>query len=291
MYTSPDEARSDLFLAGAVFLFGPLLLGVVLDLLPLDGIPGFGLVLAVVLPLATTLLVPWLLIRYRKERLSDYGLGVPAQTFLPGLLLAAPIVAAALLAGLLSGGDVLADVPVVAAAASGSWVQLLARLVSWVGLVGLAVYMTVKARDAFRGDPMYLRTALLQIGRIVGLVAAGATVLLVVSTLFNEVSSGSLGVIARLVLLPVAVAGAVLLATQRLRGNVLTARPTLLTPVVLLAIGPFALSLNAVSFVFGVWQAAVLAGVGLLIGSLLEARRSALGPLALGLALAVTTSL
>lgn len=291
MYTSPDEARSDLFLAGAVFLFGPLLLGVVLDLLPLDGIPGFGLVLAVVLPLVTTLLVPWLLIRYRKERLSDYGLGVPAQTFLPGLLLAAPIVAAALLAGLLSGGDVLADLPVVAAAASGSWVQLLARLVSWVGLVGLAVYMTVKARDAFRGDPMYLRTALLQIGRIVGLVAAGATVLLVVSTLFNEVSSGSFGVIARLVLLPLAVAGAVLLATQRLRGNVLTARPTLLTPVVLLAIGPFALSLNALSFVFGVWQAAVLAGVGLLIGSLLEARRSALGPLALGLALAVTTSL
>ncbi len=86
-------------------------------------------------------------------------------------------------------------------------------------------------------------------------------------------------------------AAAVYLSTQRLRGNTLTKRSTLLAPVVLFAIGPFALSLNALSFIAGLWQAALLAGVGLIVGALLEARGSPLGPLALGLTLALTTTL
>ncbi len=67
MYTSTEDARSDLFLSGAVFLFGGIIVQAVLRIIPLDRIPGLGAVLAVVLPLVTTVLVPYLLIRYRKE--------------------------------------------------------------------------------------------------------------------------------------------------------------------------------------------------------------------------------
>ncbi|HEV2088587.1 MAG TPA: hypothetical protein VGR21_09770 [Cryptosporangiaceae bacterium] len=288
MYTSPDEARSDLFLAGAVFLVGPVLLRILLGIFPLSRIPGFDALIALALPLMTTILVPWLLIRYRKERLADYGLG-GTSSFVLGLVLAAPIAAAGVLAALASGGPLL-ELPLVAAIMTGSWLAFLGRLLYWAGLVGLAVYMTVKARDAFRGDPAYLRSATVEIGRILALVAGVATVLLLVTVVFS--AGGSvLAAVARLLLLPLGVAAAVLLSTQRLRRTTLTKRSTLLTPVVLFAIGPFALSLNALSFVAGLWQAALLAGVGLVIGALLEARRSALGPVGVGLALALMTGL
>src|SRR5690606_6192744 len=58
MYTSPDEARSDLFLAGAVYVFGGIVIALLLDILPLQRIPGVDIGLALVLPIVTTALVP-----------------------------------------------------------------------------------------------------------------------------------------------------------------------------------------------------------------------------------------
>ncbi len=287
MLAMSDEARSDLFLSAAAYLFGPLLLGVVLRIVPLTRIPGLGDLVTVLLPLATTVLVPWLLIRYRRERLLDYGLGRPSPVVAQGLLVAAPIVAASLLVTFLLAEDT-TGLPVVGLARGGTVVGFLQRLASWVGLALLAVYGAVKARDAFRSDPRYLRPAVVEIARVLAVIAAIASVLLALS---STVNGGPARVVAPLVILPLAVAAAVALTYRGLTPGQLTTRAILLTPVVLLALGPFALTLNAVSFVSGIWTAALLAGIGLVVAAFVEARRSAWGPLGLALAIAAFSGL
>jgi hypothetical protein len=287
MYTSSDDARSDLFLAGAVYLFGPLILRVLFGIIPLTDIPVVGSVLLVVVPLATTVLVPYLLIRYRHEPLSLYGLGRSgAPLVVTGALLGVPVVGAAVLGALGGGQGLDGALPVVAAGAGEGAVELLARLAQWLGLALLAVYGTVKARDAFRGDPQTLREATLEIGRYVAIAAVVATVLLVVA-----LSARGSAVEALLFLLPpLGVAGAVALTLRQLRPAVIT-RSTLLTPVVLLALGPFQLSFNPFDFVIGIWLAALFAAIGLIIGALQESRRSAYAAVGLAVVLACLTTL
>jgi hypothetical protein len=280
MYTSPDEARSDLFLAGAVFLLGPIIVDLLLSIIPLRRLPGAGTVLDIALPLVFTVLVPYLLIRYRNESLRSYGLGPSPGALGLGVLLGAPVVVAAVVATVVEG-DALGDALPVLFLADGAVVLTLARLASWLGLAGLAVYGTVKARDAFRGDPQTLRTTAVEIGRVVAGVSVVATVLLALAL---DISLG-------LLLLPLGVAGAVVLAVRSLRGPSSTTRPTLLTPVVLLALGPFALSFDAFRFVTGLWLAALLAGIGLAMGMLMTARRSAYGVVAFAVVLALFTPL
>ncbi|MBW3601616.1 MAG: hypothetical protein KY434_02820 [Actinobacteria bacterium] len=277
-YVTPDEARSDLFLSGAVYLFGPLFLRVLLGVVPVAALPGAGAILAVGLPLVVTVVVPGLLMRYRRESLGDYGVGAAGAQALPaGLLVAAPIAAAAAVAGLATG-DLTAGLPLLAAPRVPG--LLLAQLARWLGLAALAVYVTVKARDAFAAQPQYLRPAMLEIGRVVGVVGAVAAVLLAVA-----------GRSVAPLLLPLGVAGAFLVALRRLNPGTLTSRSTLLTPTVLLALGPFTLSFDAVAFVESIWVAALSAGVGLVIGALQEARRSPLGALGLGVVVALFTLL
>lgn len=280
MYVTPDEARSDLFLSGAVYLFGPLFLQVLLGVVPVAGVPGVGVTLAVLLPLVVTLVVPILLARYRRESLGDYGVGAPggAPALTAGLLAAAPIAVAAAAGGVVAG-DPAASLPLLAAT-RGAPLPVFAQLARWLGLAGLAVYVTVKARDAFAARPQYLRPAMLEIGRVVAVVAAVAAVLL-------AVAAGSPAPL----LLPVGVAGAFLVTLRRVNPLTLTSRSTLLTPTVLLALGPFTLSFDAVAFVESVWVAALSAGVGLVVGALQEARRSPLGAVGLAVVVALFTLL
>lgn len=280
MYVTPHEARSDLFLSAAVYLFGPLFLQVLLGVAPVADLPGVGVTLAVLLPLVVTLLVPALLVRYRRESLGDYGVGGPTggPALTAGLLAAAPIAVAAAAAGAVAG-DLAASLPLLAAA-RGAPALVLVQLARWLGLVGLAVYVTVKARDAFAAQPQYLRPAMLEIGRFVAVVAAVAAVLLAVAA--ESVAP---------LLLPLGVAGAFLVALRRVNPLTLTSRSTLLTPTVLLALGPFTLSFDAVAFVESVWVAALSAGVGLVVGVLQEARRSPLGAVGLAVVVALFTLL
>ncbi len=287
MLASPDEARSDLYLSAAAYLFGPLLLGVVLRIVPLTRIPGVGAVVVVVLPLVTTVLVPWLLIRYRKERLRDYGLAGPSPVFAQGVLVAAPILAASLLVAAVAA-DTPARLPVAGLAVGGTVVAFLERLASWVGLTLLAVYAAVKARDAFRSDPRYLRRAVVEIARVLAIIAAVATALLALSTTVN---GGTAPIVVQLLVLPLAVAGAVALTYRGLTPGQLTSRAILLTPVVLLAIRPFVLTFDALSFVSGIWNAVLLAGIGLVVAAFVEARRSAWAPLGLAVAVAAFSGL
>jgi hypothetical protein len=292
MYTSTEDARSDLFLSGAVYVIGPALIEILRELLRLDQIPGMTVALAILVPIATTVLVPVLLMRYRHESIGQYGYGAGLPpNFGIGMLLAAPIVVAGVVGAVLAGdplsglgiGDVIRT-----QAAPDALLAFLVRLLSWLGLGFLAVYATVKARDAFRSDFRTVRDDTIWLGKILAAVAAVAVSIAFLLMLPGQ--AAGLGVIT-LLLLPLGVAGSVALLLRTLRGPSATSRATMLTPVILLALGPFQLSFSGTALALSVWYAAMYAGVGLVIAALQESRRSALACLGLTLTIAVLSPL
>lgn len=292
MYTSTEDARSDLFLSGAVFVIGPAVFDILRSLLPVDRIPGVTVLLILLIPVATTALVPYLLMRYRGESFGQYGYGAGLPpNFGVGLLLALPLVAASVLTALIVSGDPVAGIGLVALF-SGEPLVLLARLLTWVGLGFLAVYTTVKARDAFRSDYRTVRDETIGLGRILAVVAAVA---ISIALLFTAPGSGGLGrgaqVFALLGLLPLGVAASVALVLWLIRGPSATSRATMLTPVVIMALGPLQLSFNLQALALTVRQAVVYAGIGLVIAALQESRRSAVATLGLTLAIALLTAI
>jgi hypothetical protein len=291
MYTSAEDARSDLFLSAAVYVLGDEVLRIVLNWLPIDRIPGVGVVLALLIPVATTVLVPLLLMRYRRETFGQYGYGAGLPpNFGVGLVLALPIVIASAVAGLVVAGDLLAGLGV-SSVLFGEPLDLAVRLLSWIGLGFLAVYATVKARDAFRSDYRTVREVTISLGRILGMVAAGAVSIALLFTRPGAAGLDFASLFAIIVLLPVGVALAVVMVTQTLRGPSATSRATMLTPVVLLALGPFELAFDVGQLALIVSRAAAYAGVGLIIAALQESRRSAVASLGLTLAIALLSTL
>ncbi|HUH07917.1 MAG TPA: hypothetical protein VML96_08930 [Egibacteraceae bacterium] len=272
MWTSPDEARSDLMLSGGVFVLGGVILGTILRYVPLMRVPILGPALLIALPLILTILVPLLLIRYRRESLSDYGFGsgVFGAGIVRGLIVSLPLAAVGAIVHLLNPDVV--GLPVLAATASP--VAVAARVAAWIGFAGLAVYATVKARDAFPASPgRALGEGIWEIGRILAIVAAVATALLLIR-------SPSLVQI----LFPLGVAGVVALTFQSLRGpRSTTTRATLVAPTVIGGLASFALAFDAVQLVALTWAGALSAGIGLVIGSLHESRRSAGAAMAIAL--------
>jgi hypothetical protein len=282
MYTDPEEARSDLFLAGAVYLFGPLLLRFAS---PLFGVAVLGQILTIVAPLLITALVPVLLARYRGQPASAFGLAGERSSGLQfGLLLALPIIAALAMALALQGSVAPGTLPALLLA-GGSLVGFASNIAGWVGLAVLAVFATVKARDAFRSDLRSVTDGVTEVGRVLG-IAGGVAALLLLATQ---------GLDALVLLLPLGVAGSVVLLLRRISGPGTTTRATMITPVVLLAIGPFnpfALFFNAGRFVFSVWAAAIVGAFALIVAASLERQRTAWTAAALtaGLALFVPVS-
>ena len=291
MYTSTEDARSDLFLSGAVYVIGPAVFQIVRNLLRLDLLPGATTVLELVIPVATTALVPYLLMRYRGESFGQYGYGAGLPpNFGVGLLMALPIVVASVVAGLVMAGDPLARLGITAVIV-GQPLAFLARLLSWVGLGFLAVYATVKARDAFRSDYRTVREETITIGRVLAMVAVAGVSVALLLTRPGEVGLAGGELFAAIVLPPLGVAGSVGLLFPLLRGPSATSRATMLTPVVLLALGPFQLSFRLTGIALSVSLAAAYAGVGLVVGALQESRRSAVAILGLTLAIALLSTL
>jgi hypothetical protein len=288
-YVSTEEARSDLFLSAAVYLIGPVIVGLLPGLNrvpsaidPQQSISALAVVVAVLLPLVYTVLVPYLLIRYRKETVRDYLPKGGGKAFGFGLLLALPIVVAVVLATLVTANPIQEALPVLWAVEPIGAVAVAQRLTSWLGVAALVVYATVKARDAFRSDPRTLRDAALEIARVLGIVAAITMLLLLLTARPGEN-------IAALLLWPLGVAGALAIALRQLRGPTSTTRAILLTPVLLLALPPF--TLGPSEFVEGLYIAALLGGIGLVFGVLEESRYWAYGTLAMALLLALATPL
>lgn len=291
MYTTTEEARSDLFLSAAVFVVGDEVLQIVRNLLRLDLIPGVTPMLELTIPVATTALVPFLLMRYRRESFGQYGYGAGLPpNFGVGVLLALPIVLASVLTAVIVGADPVRGLGVTGFLL-GAPVATLSRLLTWVGLGFLAIYVTVKARDAFRSDYRTVRDELLSIGRVLGMVAIGAISLALLLTRPGAGGFGFIELAAVIVLLPLGVAIAVGLVLPMLRGPSATSRATMLTPVIVLAFGPFQLSFDLGDLALVVSRAAAYAGIGLIIAALQESRRSALASLGLALTIAVLSTL
>lgn len=290
MYTNTEDARSDLFLAGAVFLFGGIILRVLLNIVPLGRIPFVAPLLAIVLPLVTTVLVPFLLIRYRGEPWSMYGLGSFSPTaFGYGALLGVPMVVAGLMGALAAGLPPASAVPVAGITGTGG-LDVLVRTAQWLGFALLAVYGTVKARDAFRGDAQPLDQGARAIAKILGLAVVAAVILLLLSLGARGVLLGNLEAAVGIILMPLGVATALVVVLGQIRGAGSTTRPTLITPAVLLGLAGFQISFNAVAFVTAVYLGGLLALLGLLVGILQEWRRSAWAAIGLMLVIAVLSN-
>lgn len=289
MYTSLEDARSDLFLAGAVFVFGGLIFEVLLNIVPLHRIPVLGYVILILLPLATTVLVPYLLIRYRGEPWAMYGLSglsLPALGY--GAALGLVLVGAFVLVAVLSGLSPTATVPLADVSGSGP-LALLRRISQWLGFGLLAVYGTVKARDAFHGTPQRLREGAVHLARILSAVVAVAGGLLVLAMAARN--QLALAPALEVVLPALAVVGIAALVTTRVQGSPAATRPVLITPAVLLGLGAFRLGFDAVAFVSAVYLGAVFALLGLVVGVLQETQRSAWAAVGLALVIAVFTVL
>jgi hypothetical protein len=288
-YTSPDEARSDLFLSGAVYLFGGTLLAILLNATGLTRVPGLGLVLTVALPVLTTVLVPALLMRYRGETLADLGLGGEGgeSSIAPGLLAGLPIVAAAVVAALLASQSIAASLPVLNLGGPAGAFAIGVGLLQWLGLLFLALYGTVKARDAFHGESVGIDDAVVRVGRFVAIAAGVAVALLILRQLIRSDGGDVLALLAY----PLGVAVSVVIALRMTRGASTTTLPTVLTPVVLLALGPFGITFNAVGLVLGIYGGALYGGIGLVVAILVERTRRGAGVLALGLVLGLATQL
>lgn len=291
MYTSTEDARSDLFLSGAVYVIGPAVFQIVRNVLRLDLIPGMTVAFALLIPVATTALVPYLLMRYRNESFGQYGYGAGLPpNFGVGLLLALPIVVASVVAATITQGEPLAGLGIVGLLL-GSPLAVLQRVLTWVGLGFLAVYVTVKARDAFRSDYRTVREETISIGRVLGMIAAAAISVALLLTVPGADGLGVGAVFAVTALPSVGVALALLLLFQFLRGPSATSRATMVTPAVVLALGVFQLSFSLTGLALSIGLAAAYAGVGLIIAALQESRRSAVASLGLTLAIALLTTL
>jgi hypothetical protein len=280
MYTSTEDARSDLMLAGAVFLFGGIIFQIVLRIIPLGQVPVLGELLLIAQPVITTALVPFLLIRYRQEPWSMYGLGGGVQGLAPGVALALPIVAATLIVPVVLGASPLAALPVTVTGGSEA-VALVARLLQFASLAFFAIYGTVKARDAFRGEYKTVRDGALEVLRILGIVVAAGAALTLLTVLGQIDVRGLLAF-----LLPAAgVGGTVWLMWRSLSGPSSTVRPVLVAPTVIFGLAAFRIQLQPGALAETVYQAGLLACVGLVVGLLSEQRRS--GWPAIGLALTI----
>lgn len=281
-----EDARSDLLLAGVVFVIGGVIVDLIRDVIPLGRIPGVAPVLQIGLPLLTTVVVPYLLMRYREEPWAMYGLASSSIGALgTGALFAVPVVIASALVTASQGGGVLQALPL-AALGGDEVIGVLRRIAQFGGLALLGAYVTVKARDAFSGVPRTLHTVVIEVARILAIIVVVAGGLLIVRLLVEGTLFGAVAVI----LPALGAAGMVGLAMRELPRTAATSRPVLVTPTVIFGLAGFFIQFDVVGFVVIVYQAALLATVGLTVGLLQETNRSGFAALGLALVIAVLST-
>ena len=288
MYVSPDDARSDLLLAGAVFVFGPVLLRLLLQIVPFDRIPGVSQILPIVVPALVTVAVPVALVRYRGEAWSSLGFGSSKDGLGKGALLALPIVVASVIAAAVGGLSPRGALPATMVTQPGLFLPLLSRLVIWVGLAVLAAYVTTKARDAFRMDFSTIPEGMARISRVLAMVVGVAALIRFVPALNFPLG---LPVDISSLALPLGVAATVYLVWRGVQGPSSTGFAVLLTPTVLLAVGSFILSFQPALLIDSVWTGAMIAGLGLAMGALRESRGTAWPLIGMALVIALATTM
>ena len=274
MYLDADDARSDFFLAAAVYVIGPALLALTQTALPglfaLTPVQWFIIVLA---PFLLTAAMPLYLMRYRDESVAGLFDG-SSQVFGTGLVLGALVVAGNAAASLFSQvpvTEIIANLQVLA------WVGLIIR---WGSLAVLAIFLYRRAEYAFRPisemqQDLVRRAGLACVG------TAGVTTLLL---LLDDRPLSSVLPAAGLV-------GLFFLAEKQLMQTGMGERWWVYAPVITLALGPleiFGIFFDGAGFVVSAQQAAIVATFGLVTVMALHLRRG--GKLVFGLALALGVS-
>lgn len=241
MYLSPEDARSDVILAGAAAVFGGTLLSL---LLTAPGIPASGIFLEIIVVAAAFVLsglVPFLLARYRADIPGAFALGGGGVTSAVALALALPVIVLGATRALLVDGSVLTAVggrigralassPAVGTGtvdvvgASLAAIQVVALT---AGTLLLLAFLTVRGRDAFRDDERSA-TELLRTFGVIGLGVAVVGGL--AAAVGGRASFASVG------LNVLAAAGLLAVADRSVSPDRRITRPAVLTPVVLIGV-------------------------------------------------------
>lgn len=259
MYLSPDEARSDFFLAAIAFVIGPFVVELLLDAFGPGSLNATALqIILIVRAVLITAAVPIWLTRYRKQPLSTLWSG-GARSLGLGALLALPIIAFETLTTLLRGGGS----PFDAIALLSPGLELVQRLALYVGLALLIAFLAQRAPEAFRPFTVDLDVALRQAAAVIGAVAFGATLLLWASRNAQA-----------LLMVPVVgVAATYLLAERLIAPKGITDRWAVWAPPIVLAVGPFTLFAQAAVFLANLRAGAILAAFALIGVMAFQARR------------------
>lgn len=188
MWTSSEDARSDVILAAAAVFLGVQAVALIaaLPFYPSPGNP-LGLVLGLAWVVLLSCGAPYALARYRDDVPAAFALDAPTRgALVPGLIVAAPLVVGHVLASTLDTGfgDVL---PALAGRllpptpALGGLAWTFGSIVFLVGVVALALgslltgtFLAVRSTNAFRSPDMDLAGLL----RTFGVGGAGATLVL-----------------------------------------------------------------------------------------------------------------
>lgn len=281
MWMSTEDARSDVILAGATAVLGTAIVAFV------QSLPLYprGTLVATLLGLgwlfALSGLVPWLLTRYRKLGAESYGLDAGREGWRPGLLLALPIALAGVLRGYSGHGDILPALlgrlapsslpdPTISAEDVGASlfdgvVLVLFVLVLIAGSLLLYTFLTVRGRNAFAPTEQ----SVTQLIRTIGMGSAAAAL---VFGLLRSIGAG-LTVVVVLVSV-VALVALVLLADRLVPPRVTTSRGAVLAPVVAAVLGHLLPAFRG-DLLFGLFLAALAAGVVTTLASLVEGRQHA----------------
>jgi hypothetical protein len=253
-----DEARSDLALALAALVFGPLLLG------SLRGGSGLlGILADAGVVLALTALVPVLLARSRGDLAhafavrgadgarTDHPSTPPGRT---GSLLAVPIAVGGTLVMLTAGVDPLGAL---LGRLSGSLLQVVPIAALSVGAFAIVVFVTTRARDAAMRSPLWT------LRRLVRTLGMGAVAVGLVTGLLR-VPLGASGV--RVVVNALALACLVLIADRMVGPSASAPRLAVMLPAGLflyLHITTFGLSIGIQAGALGGGVAVVMAVIAL----------------------------
>ncbi|WP_370323856.1 hypothetical protein [Euzebya sp.] len=271
MYLSAEDARSDFFLAAALYVIGPALVNLLVEALPtLFANTVMSWVLILIVNGVLIAGMPLFLMRYRGEALSGLLTGGVGALAL-GFGIAAVFAGAVAVGEVVGGGRVDLLVEVIPARA------VVGFLLRWASLAVLAIFLVRRAEYAFRPiselQPTLVRQA--------GIACVGTGVVATVLLLLTGTSVASL--------IPAAgLAGMFALASQQLPQAGMGERWWVFAPVITLALGPleiFSFLFAGQNFLLSAQQAAVVALFGLVVVMALHARRG--GLVAVGMAAAI----
>ena len=288
MYARPDEARSDLFLSGAVFVFGWTIVNILMTVLRLDRIPGVQPTLLIALPIILTVLAPTLLIRYRKQTWAEHGLTGFDASIPPALLAAGVIVAGGVGSNVLMGYGATNAMPILQLPVAP--LGVVASALQTTGALVLAGYGIVKARDAFGGNPISLSEGVARVGRILLIVGGVALAFMIIGDLFSGQNNLDGLVLVSYLLRPAAVVAAVWIVLRQLGGTATVTLPILVTPTLLMGMSQFGIRLGG-AFLDGLYRGAIYAGLGLLLAIIAERTGRISGAVIVGLGVALLAGL